>query len=135
MFNLLRLPPCTGTSVVHAPLLRSQTSRALALFNARDHTDSALQLVAVMLTELPQQWTADPKFALLVLRLAGVEMKVILDDVDTAIANHGASSSSETGSGEPAPVKSTPSGGDAGSSSGGVTGDIYRGESTLNTNL
>lgn len=76
--------------------MRSCVSSALALYEARDHADSALQVASIMLSELPPSWFVDAKFVVLVLRLTGVELRAAVDDVEHDAATSGAPPSTST---------------------------------------
>ncbi len=84
-------PPVTHPDPRLAPDLRARLTSVLSVFDARDHADSALAVVGYMLNQLPEVWTAEPKFAVMVARLAGVEMKVAVDEVEAAVTAHAGS--------------------------------------------
>jgi hypothetical protein len=66
--------------------LRQHLVQVLSLYNAPDHRDAALQVSELLMAAMPERWSADPQFSVVVVRLAGIEVKLLVDEVESAVA-------------------------------------------------
>ena len=69
-----------------APVLRNTAKQLLSVYGSQPHVDVGLQLATVIVSQLPEAWSSEPQFALLVMRQCGVEMKLTLDELEGEVA-------------------------------------------------